>query len=124
MTLRVVSAILFFPRGGSSHVARAMADGLRQQGCAVTLVAGSRGDLGGHGDAVRFYGDRDLHVVDFGPALASGDPLTYQGAPGTAPMHPSFEDRPGAVDRVLMAILPLPGCSQTRATACLRRPVA
>lgn len=104
MTLRVVSAILFFPRGGSSHVARAMAHGLRDHGCAVTLVAGSRGDLEGHGDAQRFYGDHHLHAVDFGPALASGDPLAYAGPPGTAPMHPSFEDRSGAVDQVFAAL--------------------
>jgi glycosyltransferase involved in cell wall biosynthesis len=104
MQLRVVSAIMFYPRGGSSIVARALADGLRAQGCVVTLVAGSRGDLRGQGDAGRFYGDRDLHAVDFGPALASGDPMAYYGPPGTAPMHPSFEDRPGAVDRVFAAL--------------------
>ncbi len=104
MPLRVVSAILFFPRGGSAYVARALVDGLRAQGCAVTLVAGSRTDRDGHGDARRFYGDGDLHAVDFGPAIASGDPLAYVGPPGTAPMHPSFEDRPGAIDRVFAAV--------------------
>jgi len=70
----------------------------------VTLVAGSRGDLDGLGDARRFYGDGDLRVVDFDPAIASGDPLAYVGPPGTAPMHPSFEDRPGAMDRVFAAL--------------------
>jgi hypothetical protein len=104
MPLRVVSGILFFPRGGSALVARAMADGLRSQGHAVTLVAGSRRDLGGHGDARRFYGHDHLHAVDFGPAIASEDPLLYDGPRGTAPMHPSFEDRPGAVDRVFAAL--------------------
>jgi glycosyltransferase involved in cell wall biosynthesis len=104
MPLHVVSAILFSPRGGSAHVARALADGLRTNGCAVTLVAGSRGDLDGHGDARRFYGDDDLHAVDFGPAIASSDPLAYAGPLGTAPMHPSFEDRSGAIDRVFAAL--------------------
>jgi glycosyltransferase involved in cell wall biosynthesis len=104
MSLHVVSAILFFPRGGSAQVARALADGLRAQGLAVTLVAGSRGDLGGESDARRFYGEDDLHAVDFGPAIASGDPLGYEGPPGTAPMHPSFEDRPGAMDRAFAAL--------------------
>jgi len=70
----------------------------------VTLVAGSRDDLDGLGDARRFYGDADLRPVDFGPAIASGDPLAYVGPPGTAPMHPSFEDRPGAIDRVFAAL--------------------
>jgi glycosyltransferase involved in cell wall biosynthesis len=104
MPLHVVSAILFSPRGGSAHVARALADGLRARGCAVTLVAGSRRDLDGHGDARRFYGERDLHVVDFDPALAADDPLAYDGPRGTAPMHPSFEDRLGAVDSVFAAL--------------------
>jgi glycosyltransferase involved in cell wall biosynthesis len=70
----------------------------------VTLLAGSRGDLDGHGDARRFYGDGDLRIVDFGPAIASDDPLAYVGPSGTAPIHPSFEDRPGAIDRVFAAL--------------------
>lgn len=98
MALRVLSAILFSPRGGSAHAARALADGLRAQGCAVTLVAGSRADLGVHGDARAFYGD--VHAVAFDAALASGSPMRFEGPVGTAPMHPSFEDRPGAPDRV------------------------
>jgi glycosyltransferase involved in cell wall biosynthesis len=104
LPLHIVSAILFSPRGGSAHVARALADGLRAQGCSVTLLAGSRDDLDGHGDARRFYGDRGLRAVDFGPAIVSADPLAYEGLPGTAPIHPSFEDRPGAIDQVFAAL--------------------
>jgi glycosyltransferase involved in cell wall biosynthesis len=70
----------------------------------VTLVAGSRSDLYGHGDARPFYGDSNVHVVDFDPALGSDDPLAYEGSEGTAPMHPSFEDRPGAPDRIFAAL--------------------
>jgi glycosyltransferase involved in cell wall biosynthesis len=102
--LNIVSAILFSPRGGSAHVARALAEGLSAQGCAVTLLAGSRDDLDGHGDARRFYGDVDLRPVNFGPAIESADPLAYTGPAGTAPIHPSFEDRPGAIDRVFAAL--------------------
>lgn len=102
MGLRVVSAIMFSPRGGSAHVARALARGLRSLGCSVTLVAGSRSDLGPHGDARVFY--REVHAVDFGPALASGAPMRFQGTEGSAPMHPSFEDRPSAPDRVFAAL--------------------
>ena len=98
MAPRVLSAILFSPRGGSAHAARALADGLRTQGCSVTLVAGSRADLGIHGDARAFYGD--VHAVKFDAALASGAPLRFEGSVGSAPLHPSFEDRPGAPDRV------------------------
>ncbi len=81
-----------------------LTEGLRAHGCEVTFVAGSRDDLEGHGDARRFYGDGDLRVIDFSPAIASADPLAYAGPPGTAPMHPSFEDRPGATDRVFAAL--------------------
>ena len=79
-------------------MARALAQGLRSQGLEVTLVTGSRGDLGPNGDARAFY--RDVHAVDFAPAIASGDPMGYEGPLGTAPLHPSFEDRPGAPDVV------------------------
>jgi glycosyltransferase involved in cell wall biosynthesis len=98
MVTEVLSAILFSPRGGSAHVARALAHGLRSQGRSVTMVAGSREDLGIHGDARRFYGD--VEAVDFTRALSSDSPMRYEGPPGTAPMHPSFEDRPGARDCV------------------------
>jgi glycosyltransferase involved in cell wall biosynthesis len=98
MSLRVLSAILFSPRGGSAHAARALARNLRDQGHAVTLVAGSRSDQGGHGDARTFYGD--VHAVSFDAALASGAPQRFVGLSGDVPMHPSFEDRPGAPDRV------------------------
>jgi glycosyltransferase involved in cell wall biosynthesis len=113
MGLRVVSAVLFSPRGGSAHVARALARGLRVQGCSVTLLAGSRGDLGAHGDANAFYGD--VHAVAFDPALASGAPLRFEGPPGTAPLHPSFEERPGAPDKVFAGLDDLDYERQVRA---------
>jgi len=98
MKPRVLSAILFSPRGGSAHAARALARGLRKQGYAVTLVAGSRADQRAHGDARAFYGN--VRSVDFDAALASETPQRFQGPPGSAPLHPSFEDRVGAPDRV------------------------
>ena len=113
MGLRVVSAVLFSPRGGSAHVARALARGLRAQGWSVTLLAGSRGDLGTHGDANAFYGD--VHAVDFDPALASGAPLQFEGPPGTAPLHPSFEERRGAPDKVFASVDDLDYERQVRA---------
>jgi glycosyltransferase involved in cell wall biosynthesis len=113
MVTSVASAILFSPRGGSAHVARALARGLRSQGRTVTMVAGSRGDLGIHGDARCFYDH--VQAVDFTPALASGSPLRYEGPPGTAPMHPSFEDRLGARDRVFARLDDLDYERQVRA---------
>jgi glycosyltransferase involved in cell wall biosynthesis len=102
MAPRLLSAILFSPRGGSAHTARALARGLRALGWAVTLVAGSRSDLGAHGDARVFYGD--VQAVDFDQALQSGQPLAFEGPPGTAPLHPSYEDRPGAPDKMFAVL--------------------
>src|SRR3954462_10825245 len=99
---RVVSASTFFPRGGSAHVIRALAERLPSEGWDVTIVSGSRRDAGGHGDASRFYHDLDVREVDFTAALAASDPLDPPG--GAAPMHPSYEDRAGAPDRVFAAL--------------------
>jgi glycosyltransferase involved in cell wall biosynthesis len=99
---RVLSAILFYPRGGSAHAARALARGLRARGWSVTLLAGSRTDLGPDSDAEAFYDE--VRPVRFDPALATDAPLAYEGPPGTAPIHPSFEDRPGAPDRVFASL--------------------
>jgi glycosyltransferase involved in cell wall biosynthesis len=83
----VLSALMFFPRGGSAHVARALARELPAHGCDVTIVSGS---LAGRGDAERFYEGCDVHAVRFDR--------------GDAPMHPSYEDRPDAPDRVFAAL--------------------
>jgi glycosyltransferase involved in cell wall biosynthesis len=87
--LHIISATLFSPRGGSAFVARALARGLREEGVAVTLVAGSRPDQGPRGDARAFYAGLDVHAVPYGDGV---------------PMHPSFEDRPGAPDVVFAAL--------------------
>jgi glycosyltransferase involved in cell wall biosynthesis len=100
-TIRMLMGVYFYPRGGSAHATRALARELGEHGVAVTLVAGSRSDLGEPGLASSFYEGLDPYPVDFTPALRSPDPLRYAGAPGTAPMHGSFEDRPDAVDPVL-----------------------
>ena len=97
----MVSGTLFFPRGGSAYVVRALARGLVEQGVDVTLLAGSRHDLDGLGDASAFYAGIDLHEVDFTAALGSPDPTAFAGG---APLHPSFEDRPGARDRIFAAL--------------------
>jgi glycosyltransferase involved in cell wall biosynthesis len=80
---------MFFPRGGSAHVARALARELPAHGCDVTIVSGSRANRS-VGNAERFYEGLDVHPVDF--------------SRGDAPMHPSYEDRPDAPDRVFAAL--------------------
>ena len=77
-------------------MARGLFRGLRAMGWPVVLVAGSRGAVEPEADARAFYGE--VQAVDFGPALTSSDPIRFDGPPGTAPLHPSFEDRPGALD--------------------------
>src|SRR3984957_17251171 len=81
--VRVLNGILSFPRGGSAHVVRSMSRELPDNGWDVRILTGSV--PGGPGDADSFYGDLDVHTVDF--------------TAGDAPMHPSYEDRPGAPDR-------------------------
>ena len=100
---RVVSTILFSPRGGSSHAARALTSGLPDEGWTASLLSGSRRDAGPTQDARAFYDClEDLATVDFTAALRSADPMNP--ALGVPPMHPSFEDRPGAPDRVFASL--------------------
>jgi glycosyltransferase involved in cell wall biosynthesis len=102
--LHVVSGTLFFPRGGSAFVTRALTRGLREEGVSVTLISGSRSDRGDLSDARKFYAGIDVHPVDYTAALASADPMSSAGVAGAGPAHPSFEDRPGAADRVFAAL--------------------
>ncbi len=85
--MRLVSALMFFPRGGSAHVARALARALPEQGWDVTIVSGSQP---GRGDARVFYAGLDVVPIEF--------------AAGDAPLHPSYEDRPGAPDVVFARV--------------------
>jgi glycosyltransferase involved in cell wall biosynthesis len=101
---RVLMGIYFYPRGGSSGAARALARQLELAGLDVTLLSGSRTDLGATSDAGHFYGGLDVRTVDFTAALGTPEPLRFSGPPGTAPMHGSFEDRPGAPDAVLASL--------------------
>ncbi len=81
--MRVLNGLMFFPRGGSAHVARSLSAALPANGWDVRILSGSLS--GGPGDAAEFYRGLDVHTVDF--------------ATGEAPMQPSYEDRPGAADR-------------------------
>jgi glycosyltransferase involved in cell wall biosynthesis len=83
--------LLFYPRGGSAHVARNLGHALPRVGWDVTVVSGS---VTGHGDAGRFYHGLDVRPVDMSRAMESADPMRAD-----PPLHPSYEDRPGAPDR-------------------------
>src|SRR5436305_413536 len=95
---RALLGLLFFPRGGSAQVARALAHHLPAQGWDVGLVTGSLGH-GGHSDARRFYAGLNPRVVDYTDAAAAPDPLAAD-----PPMQPSYEDRPDAPDRVFARV--------------------
>jgi glycosyltransferase involved in cell wall biosynthesis len=102
--IKLLMGTYFYPRGGSSHACRSLARELGRNGIEVTLLAGSRSDLGEAALASAFYEGLDLCAVDFTPAIRSPEPLRYAGAPWTAPIHGSYEDRPGAVDPVLASL--------------------
>ena len=91
--------LLFFPRGGSAHVARSLATALPLAGWQAGIVSGSLSLPGRPGDARAFYRDLDVHPVDFTAALDAPDPLLAD-----PPFHPSFEDRPGGPDRVFASL--------------------
>ncbi len=95
--------LYFYPRGGSAHAARAIAHQLRRNGLDVTILAGSRSDLGDDARSKHFFGPDDVVEVDFTRALQSSDPARFAD-PDAAPMHASYEDRPGAEDPVIAAL--------------------
>ncbi|HEX6711867.1 MAG TPA: glycosyltransferase family 4 protein [Thermoleophilaceae bacterium] len=96
---RVVMALMFFPRGGSSHVVRNLARFLPDAGWDVTVVTGSLGAPGNESNAETFFKGFDIHSVDYTGALEAPDPVRAD-----PPMHPSFEDRPDAPDRVFAKV--------------------
>jgi glycosyltransferase involved in cell wall biosynthesis len=91
--------LAFFPRGGSAHVARNLVTALRGAGWGVTVLSGSITRPGEPGDAREFYAGLDVRPQDFTHALGAGDPMRAD-----PPMHPSYEDRPGAPDRVFASL--------------------
>ena len=96
---RVLMGLNFFPRGGSAHVAQNLAQALPHTGWDVRVLSGSLRVPGRPGDATEFYAGLDVHPVDMSDALAAPDPMLAD-----PPLHPSYEDRPGAKDRIFAAL--------------------
>ncbi len=92
-------ALMFWPRGGSAQVVRYLAPALDGVGWPVRLVTGSRDAGGAPGNARTFFRGLDVVPVDYSAALAAAeaglDPMDQP-----VPLHPSFEDRAGAPDRI------------------------
>jgi len=96
---RVLMGLQFFPRGGSAHVARNLARNLPAVGWEPTIVSGSLSVPGRPGDARDFYRGLDVLPFDMTAALDSPDPMRAEW-----PLHASYEDRPGAADRVFASL--------------------
>src|SRR3954451_17808060 len=96
---RVLMGLLFFPRGGSSHVAHNLASALPAAGWTPSILSGSLRIPGRPGDACAFYAGLDVRTVDFTPALAAPDPLLAD-----PPFHPSYEDRAGSPDPIMCSL--------------------
>jgi glycosyltransferase involved in cell wall biosynthesis len=80
------------------YVARGLANA--GTGWRARVVVGSLGAQGGLGYAPEFFRDvPDLVPVAYDRALRSGDPML-----ASPPLHPSYEDRPGAPDRIFASL--------------------
>jgi len=105
MRRRVTMGLLFYPRGGSAQVIRYLARGLEKAGWSTRLACGSLGEAGERTHAESFFSALDVTTADYRAAVqAAGaglDPMTL-----AVPMHPSYEDRPGAADRLLASVSP------------------
>lgn len=102
---RVAMGVLFYPRGGSAQVVRYLARALPAVGWDVSLACGSLGSPGEGSHAATFFAGLAVTAADFTPALAAfrhGEDV--MAAP--MPLHPSYEERPGAPDRLFAALSP------------------
>jgi glycosyltransferase involved in cell wall biosynthesis len=91
--------LMFFPRGGSAQVVRYLAGSLPDAGWEPTIACGSLGPPGEQSNADTFFAGLDVRALDYSAAMEAPDPLA-----ASPPLHPSYEDRPGAPDRVFAKV--------------------
>ena len=102
---KLLMGIYFYPRGGSAHVCRALAREFERNGLRRHRSSPARAPISASTPlASSFYAGLDLRAVDFTPALRCADAAALRRRPGTAPIHGSYEDRPGAEDPVLACL--------------------
>ncbi len=103
--LKVLMAIAFYPRGGSGQVVRYLARALTARGHNVLIVAGSLKGADPTSDAAKFYDGLPLVEVDYTKA-AGGFAAGLNPISGRfdVPFPPSYEDKPGAPDRVFYRV--------------------
>lgn len=103
--MRILHGLLFYPRGGSAFVARALAHKAQERGNEVQIVSGSLGSGDTFSNATTFYAGLPTAAMNYDHAqqmfLLGTDPMT---AP--QPFHPSYEDRGRVPDRLLSAVSP------------------
>ncbi|MGW4250677.1 glycosyltransferase family 4 protein [Streptomyces californicus] len=103
--MAVDHGILFYPRGGSSLVVKNLTKQTLAAGRRARIFAGSLGQPGAYSHAHTFYDGLPLTVSDYNPATsahAHGEDALAQAIP----LHPSYEDRIDAADRVFAAVAP------------------
>jgi glycosyltransferase involved in cell wall biosynthesis len=91
--------LLFFPRGGSAQVVRYLSRSLPGAGWDAAIACGSLGVEGEQSHAGTFFPGLKIHALDYTPSLDAADPVAAD-----PPFHPSYEDRPGAPDRVFASV--------------------
>lgn len=94
--------LVFFPRGGSAQVVRYLTRSLVDAGTGwrARVVAGSLGGAGVTGHAPSFFRDvADVVTVPYDLAAGAANPML-----ASPPLHPSYEDRPEAPDRVFASL--------------------
>ena len=96
---RVTTVLFFFPRGGSAQVTRSLCRSLPPTGWRARVVSGSLGSIGTQTHAPTFFSGLEIVAVDYSAAAGLADPLDAD-----VPFQPSFEDRPGAPDRVFAVV--------------------
>src|SRR4051794_6712896 len=96
---QALMGLMFFPRGGSAHVARNLARALPATGWQTSILTGSISVEDTFGDAARFYHGLDVRPLDMTRALHAPDPMAAD-----PPLHPSYEDRADAPDRILASL--------------------
>jgi glycosyltransferase involved in cell wall biosynthesis len=101
----VLQGFSFFPRGGSAQVVRYLTAALLDDGWTTRIAAGSLGAAGSPSHAETFFAGLPTSTADFTPALEAWqrgeDPLDQP-----VPLHASYEDKPGAPDRIFTAVSP------------------
>lgn len=95
--------LYFWPRGGSSQVARSLCRALDGGLWSPTLFAGSLGPNTAESNAQHFFSGFPCEPMDYTQAVRDwengADPMR-----SSVPMHASFEDKPDVPDRIFLEL--------------------